>query len=96
MTKEEAGIKELKLAIAADFSDASIEDAILVIRNHTTREAFTLSLEVSVFDAKHAVYMMVDDWRIGNIVISRQLSHGEYTLTDSINKARVIGGLRND
>jgi len=86
-------MKELRLAVQADFSDCAIEDSIEIITEEIGKISYLLELSVSVFDAAHAVKIMIDYPYIRYVHITKRLHSGRYFLTDNINGVEVIGGI---
>lgn len=82
-------MKELKLPVESDLSDAAIEDAIIAIRNETKFDPVLLELTVSVFEANVAVHMMIDNPRIRNIRVTKEFQQGRYCLVDDIGDVMV-------
>ncbi len=86
-------MKELRLAVQADFSDCAIEDSIEIIAVETQRSPILLELTVSVFDSAQATRMMLENRTIRLVHITKEFHDGRYCLIDIINDVMVTGGI---
>lgn len=88
--------ERLYLKVESDFSEAAVEEAMIVMRNHHHKEPFACTLNVSVFDVRLAVSMMIDDHFFRNVRyvhITPELRDGEWSIVDELNQCYIKSGV---
>ena len=88
-------MKILKPVVAADFSDAAVEQAIIDIENYTGKHCSRLILNVSIFDATHALTMLIDKryFRgVSYIHVTPEFKEGEFSVQDDLNSVVLKSG----
>ena len=96
MINSPRGYKEIPLSIDMDISEASIEQAFILLQLETQdRYRFTI-LEVSVFDVKLAIDLLIGInlpiTRVNRIIVTPEFSEGEWKLVDQPNKLFIKSG----
>ncbi len=89
-------MKELKLKIPMDFSEASVEQALMDIHNSDgTRPFMACEVTVSVYDASAAITMLIDSNTFGaidKVSIVPSFRCGEWSLINHLTETRIKSG----